>query len=538
VLDIEKLAIVPIGNSLSAVPTCKVLIVGAGLGGVAAAEDLARQGVSVILTDPTSHMGGQLTAQGLCTPDENRFVDQSPGTGTRHYREFRQSVVDYYAKLPGMLRDKAHNVGDCWAGNISAEPRVWEMALRERLSPLVGPMGIERILLRHQIVDVQRYPGNGNVSYVDFVDLDNGRTIRVGCQYLLDASDAGDALPYAGTPWTMGQEARDTYGEPDAPLEARLDWLSSFTYCFDVRWTPDAAKDDVVPAPQNYEYFRSLGQYSLKVGEATYKVLETGRDTPGPFWTYRRFLAASSFDEEHQRADHRDDVSLINWPGNDYSLETLIGKSPSDQLAVLKSAKAFAVGFLHWLQTDCPRDNGKGVGYPQMQPADDELGDDGFAPAPYTRESRRLLAEQTLTENDLIPDKDHPDKKIGTRFADSVGIALYPIDVHRTLSQPAFLRQALPYCIPLGAFIPRSGPANVIPASKDIGASRLAMASARIHPTEWEIGEIAGNLAVFCLKHKVRPTEVRNAPDLLRAFQAELEGQGVTTTWDNVDMRE
>ena len=42
-----------------------MLVVGGGLGGVAAAEDLVRSGVAVILTEPTSHLGRQFTASGF-----------------------------------------------------------------------------------------------------------------------------------------------------------------------------------------------------------------------------------------------------------------------------------------------------------------------------------------------------------------------------------------------------------------------------------------------------------------------------------------
>ncbi|HEU4754449.1 MAG TPA: FAD-dependent oxidoreductase, partial [Armatimonadota bacterium] len=63
VLDIERLQAVPVGKYPNSIPTCDVLVIGGGLGGVAAAEALARQGVTVILTEPTSMLGGQLTAQ-------------------------------------------------------------------------------------------------------------------------------------------------------------------------------------------------------------------------------------------------------------------------------------------------------------------------------------------------------------------------------------------------------------------------------------------------------------------------------------------
>ena len=533
-LDIENLRVVPAGRLPNDVPTCQVLVVGGGLGGVAAAEDLARAGVSVILTEPTSHLGGQLTAQGLGTPDESNFIEDDPGPGTPHYRELRALVRGAYARTPGIVPGRARNVGVCWVSRISGEPAVWEQAIKDRLAPLAGPLGIRSILLRHQILDVRRYPGNGKVSYADFLDLDTGRITRIGAQFVLDATETGDVLPLAGSPWALGQEARSAYGEPDAPPETHPEWVQSFTYCFAVRWMPQGVLP-LVRKPPEYDEFNATGAYTLAYdpdgrGAIDYQMFGYAPGTGGPFWSYRRLVAASSFADNPRYAQ---DVSLINWSGNDFREENFIGKSAEEQVRILTRARAFAQGFLYWLQTECPRDEG-GAGYPEIQPAPDVLGADGFAPHPYIRESRRLLAAATLTENDMLPDPARPTQAAGPVPLDTAGIAYYPIDIHPALEEPPLLARALPYHLPLGAFVARSGPTNVLPAGKDLGASRLAAGSARMHPTEWLCGEIAAHLAAFCLAHDVEPAQVRDTPALLTAFQAQLEADGITTRWAEV----
>ena len=45
-------------------PSCDVLVVGGGLGGVAAALAATRRGFKVLLTEETDWIGGQLTAEG------------------------------------------------------------------------------------------------------------------------------------------------------------------------------------------------------------------------------------------------------------------------------------------------------------------------------------------------------------------------------------------------------------------------------------------------------------------------------------------
>lgn len=528
----ERLRAVAVARLPSDVPTCQVLVIGGGVGGVAAAEDLAAQGVSVILTEPTSHLGGQFTSQGVSVPDENRFIEQEPGPGTRHYQALRAFVRAAYARMPGIRDGRAANVGQCWNSRVSGEPNVWEQAIRARLLPLVGPHGIRQILLRTQVVGVHRYPGNGQISYADAASLDTGRMTRIGAQFVLDATETGDVLPLAGCPFALGQEAQAAYGEPDAPPDAHPDWVQSFTYSFVLRFAAYRG-GAAIPKPPGYEHNLAQGEYTLAYdysdsrGRVQYQMFHTAPNAAGPFWTYRRLVAASSFAGNPAYAQ---DIALINWRGNDFRAESFIGRPVPDQVVILTQAKEFAQGFLFWLQTACPRDSG-GLGYPELQPAGDVLGGDGFAPAPYVRESRRVLSQTVLTERDLLPDPNHPDRQTGTPFPDAVGTALYPIDIHPAQGEAGHLADALPYMLPLGAFVPRSGPSNIIPSGKDIGASRLAAASARMHPTEWEAGEIAANLAAFCLARDVLPAQVRQDPALLAAFQAHLQDVGITIRW-------
>ena len=168
-------------------------------------------------------------------------------------------------------------------------------------------------------------------------------------------------------------------------------------------------------------------------------------------------------------------------------------------------------------------------------PKRQSLTDDGFALVPYVRESRRLLAKYMLQEKDLTAPSSDPKAKWATAFPDSVGCALYAIDIHPSKGEPPLLVPALPYHIPLGSFLTKGGATNVLPASKNFGATRLALASARMHPTEWLIGEVAGDLAAFCIRRDIDdPSVVRDTPNLLSAFQQRLRQDGVTLYWSEI----
>jgi hypothetical protein len=51
---------------------------------------------------------------------------------------------------------------------------------------------------------------------------------------------------------------------------------------------------------------------------------------------------------------------------------------------------------------------------------------------------------------------------------------------------------------------------------------------------EWNIGEVAGSLAAFCLDAGVPPRAVRADPGRLADFQALLTTQGVELTWPEI----
>jgi FAD dependent oxidoreductase len=73
-----------------------VVVVGASLGGVAAALAAAHGGCTVCLVEPGSWAGGQMTVQGVCRPDDTGAVNTI--SGTRTYRTFRNRCRDYYKK--------------------------------------------------------------------------------------------------------------------------------------------------------------------------------------------------------------------------------------------------------------------------------------------------------------------------------------------------------------------------------------------------------------------------------------------------------
>jgi hypothetical protein len=261
--------------------------------------------------------------------------------------------------------------------------------------------------------------------------------------------------------------------------------------------------------------------------------METDPEKGTGLWTYRRLADKSLFAE----GTYPGDISLVNWPQNDYMLGNLCEVSAEEAARHLDRAKQLSLSLLYWLQTEAPRPDG-GTGWKGMRLRPDVVGtEDGLAKYPYIRESRRIRAEFTVLEQHVSTE--FRMKETGTKreevkaaeFKDSVGIGSYRIDLHpSTGGDNSIDVSSLPYQIPLGALLPQRIE-NLLPACKNLGVTHITNGCYRLHPVEWNIGEAVGALAAFCLARKRVPREVRKQGELFKSFQNLLVDQGVPLAW-------
>ena len=79
---------------------------------------------------------------------------------------------------------------------------------------------------------------------------------------------------------------------------------------------------------------------------------------------------------------------------------------------------------------------------------------------------------------------------------------MYRIDLHPSTGGDNYIDVAsCPFEIPLGALLPQRV-TNLIPAGKTIGTTHITNGCYRLHPVEWNIGEVAGlREAAFARSH-------------------------------------
>ena len=524
-----QIAVVPVDDAAPAkIEVCDILIGGGGMGGVAAALAAARRGHNVCLLEETDWLGGQMTSQGVSALDEHDHIEAFGGT--RAYYEMREAIRDHYRNLAVPVPTEPTNPGNCWVSRLAFEPSVAVAMIDRLLAPYVTN-GRLRIFLRTRIVGAEVI--DDEVVNATAIDLDRRQTTGFRFKQLIDATELGDLLPLVGADYVVGAESVEETGERHAqPVHARPQCVQSCSYIFAME-RREPGKGSLIPKPDGYEHYRDSQPYSLSIhvhggeiyGEQTgwlqFKLFDDAPDTKGPLWKYRRLVDAGQFGGRYPN-----DITMFNWPGNDYRDLPLVDQSPDVLAQALQDAKRVALGFAYWLQTTASEAGA--AGQPDLLLRPDIMDTaDGLSKYPYIRESRRIKAVRTIVEQD-VAEKFHPGPR-AAHFDDSVGVGWYPIDIHQAgEGDLAVSTRTKPFQIPLGALIPRTI-SNLLAANKNIGTTHLTNGCYRLHPIEWNIGEAAGVLAAVAIEADMAPKAVHS--ERVRVVQRELVAEGVPLCW-------
>jgi len=229
----------------------EVLIIGASLGGVAAALAAVRMGRTVILTEETAWIGGQAITQGIPL-DEHPWAEDYGRT--RSYADFRAGVRAYYRRhyplIPAAQADPNLNPGAGWVSKLCFEPRVGLAVLYEMLAPHLGT-GRLRLFLRHRPVAVAA--DGDRLRRVTLHDEESGATREFAGDYILDGTELGDLLELGRVESVVGAESRAETGEPlalDGPANPREQMV--FTHVFALEHRP--GEEHVIARPREYDF--------------------------------------------------------------------------------------------------------------------------------------------------------------------------------------------------------------------------------------------------------------------------------------------
>ncbi len=522
-----------------------LVVIGGGVGGIATALAGARNGLKVILTEEFPWIGGQLTSQGV-PPDEHPWIEEQGSTKT--YRTFRQKVREFYLRNYAFTdeakKKRQLNPGNGNVSRLCHEPRV---AVAVLLEMLAADLTAGRILLLQPYRLISAEMDGDRIAAVEVSRGAEGRRITLEAPFFVDATEMGELIFHTHTEHVTGAESRDDTKEPHAPLDADPDNHQAFTYCFAM--DHQDGKDNRIDEPPGYKAWREYvpkleprwpgNLLSMEMSDPiTLKTRQVGFNPMGSvlmglmnLWTYRRILDKSLLAEGSVESD----ICLVNWPQNDYWLGNLYNDAAWAKHDL--AARELSLCLFYWLQTEALRPDGR-RGWKGLRLREDVMGtEDGFAQAPYIRESRRIKAIFTVTENHVGVDArakllgKRPGEFTAEKFTDSVGTGSYRIDLHPSSGGDNYIDvSSLPFQIPLGALIP-TRVENLLPACKNIGTTHITNGCYRLHPVEWSIGEAVGELVAFCRSKKRMPRQVRKDAQLLTDYQTQLAKAGVDLDW-------
>lgn len=462
-------------------------VYGASPAGIMAAIAAARSNLAVVVVEPTQHVGGLLTS-GLNATD-------APVLGFIKglVREFFSRCSAYYGQRTMSVRHEPKICG-----------KIFHDMLREAGVHVVLDSRLERLRkVGGQVVEAETSKGQ-----------------LIKASWWIDGTYEGDLMPLAQISYTVGRESRKQYGEawggvgkpalmyaglaepvdplrdgkplpylePYEPLqEGARDWRVQ-SYCFRVTLTSDVDNMRKVAAPENYnpenyELFRRLIQADSK--------------NTGLMNTARNDSIRNGYMHIAHLPNKKVDLNSGNLiPTNNPILsQGWIAASSSGRERIREEFKDYTQGVIWFLRTDSAVPQGiKDIMQKYWYPADEYK--DGFPPALYVREGRRLVGEKVVTSRDLMDEAANEDR--------SLGQGAYHLDckparwyVNANGTRPVregqfFTKNILKFHLPMELILPRRQEARNVLIVNAVSASHVAFGSIRMEPIWMALGASAG----------------------------------------------
>jgi hypothetical protein len=493
------LSIVLSAGTAFAQQSADVIVYGSTPGGFCAAIAAAREGASVMLLEPTEHVGG-LSTGGLSHCDSNQMRRE---TLMALFDEWHRRVVKDYTDrgLPAPY-DPARKDTARW----TFEPHVAMRVTRAMLAAAGVTVKTGRYLTAVK---------KDGARITALVTKDGTFTAKV----FVDGSYEGDLMAVAGVDWTIGREGRAEFGESLAgkqypkkrmdisglddagkllPLVTTSDAgpdeagdTNVMTYSFRLCLTRDPAKLVPMPAPASYDPARfELARRAFGSGKVGFDLYP---------------LPGDKLDGNNSIGGQ---VSFgLIGAGNDWHSADEAGRAK-----IWEAHKQYTLEFVRFLRTDPAVPAKIRAEYAGLGLCKDEFAATGhFPPALYVRESRRMKGMFVLSQKDIIAS---PEK------ADAIAISSFPMDSHDcqrvalkgggVINEGTIFPVRVPgtavgyaYHVPYRAVLPKADQCNNLLVPVALSCTHVAMSSLRIEGAWMVIGQGAGVAAALAVKRNV-----------------------------------
>jgi hypothetical protein len=438
-----------------------VLVIGASASGIAAGIQSARMGVNTIITEPTTWLGGMITAAGVSAFDGNHSLPSGL------FGEFREALHKVYGG--------PSKVSTGWVSNTLFEPHVGDSIFKSMVLQTKG------LTVKYQFKFLRVLKNNDTITGAVFVDEPTNQQITIYARQVIDATELGDVLANAGVPYSLGMEASAATGE-DVHVSETNDIVQDITYVAILK-DYGVGVDKTIAKPKNYDP-------SEFDGACTDYYFNTAN--PKPNVDAIKMLNYGKLPNQKY---------MINWPnrGNDIYLN-VVEMDEANRQSELVKAKEQTLRFIYFIQHQ--------LGFKNLGLADDEFPTPDKLPLiPYHRESRRVKGLVRFDVRHIAKPFDAPSPLYRTGIA----VGDYPIDHHhkKNIKAPQHLDfYPVPsFNIPLGSLIPQHLSGLII-AEKSISVSNVVNGTTRLQAIALLIGQAAGTLAALSVQQNLDAQEV------------------------------
>lgn len=503
-----------------------VVVYGGTSGGVIAAIQAAKMGKSVVLIEPSQHLGG-LTSGGLGATD----IGNKAAIGGLS-REFYRRIAKYYDDESAWKQEKsdqfksrrkASGEQEMWTFEPHVAEAVYRAWLKEyKIDVVLG----ERLKEKRGVTLMSLIKVSGGFP-ITGIEMESGR--KLGGHTFIDATYEGDLMAQAGVPYHVGREANKTYGETLNGIQ--VSHAKSHQFIKDVdpyikRGDPSSGLLPLIsPDPPGTD-----GDGDHRVQAYNFRTCTT--DVPA---NRRAWPKPDGYDEKMyelvlrncEAGDHRAPWHPLFMPNrktdtnNNFAISTdYIGANyayPDADYATrekfFQDHKRYQMGLMYTLANNPRVPEKLRAEFQNLGLAKDEFVDsDNWPHQLYIREARRMISDVVMTQH-------HCQQKIIAD--DPVGLGAYNMDSHncqRYVTKDGVVRNegdiqvgVSPYRISYQAIRPKKEHTVNLLVPVCLAASHIAYGSIRMEPVFMVLGQSAATAACLAMDDGVAVQDLEYA---------------------------
>lgn len=478
--------------------------------GIAAAIAAARQGVRVLLVEPTRHIGG-LSTSGINTAESEHMLHWTIGGIAL---EFYRKLGDHYGTGKPEFYFES-----------SVAEKVYLAMLREAGVTVRYGQRAESVNRKNRRIESIRLSGGDTLSAKVFID----------------AGYEGDLMARAGVSFTSGREGRSEYGEEAAGVRfdrvpsraATVDksgkllpgisaWARELkegdphrgvmNYNFRLTFAKEPALQTPIPAPEDYQpgrfallenWLRAMTSagHSVKLNQ----ILDFYARRNGKFEVNNKQAAIISLGYFGGQFD---------YPEADYARRERI----------VADHREYTLGLLHFLRShpsvpESLRAETRSWGLHRG-----EFADNGNFPYQlYIREARRMRGAFVMTQKDATTDRRKDDSVgISSHFIDSHHVQRVAVSPSEFVNEGRIWRLGWAYQIPYRALTPKPDESENLLVPGAASFSHVAFCSYRLESV-WMIGGHAAGVAAALAARSSQAVQKVNIQELQKTLRSQRQ---------------